>query len=72
MPVRSDRFDNCGAKLTSNQISIWEKASAVFCGSLFQAVRILAGYSASQWIERQEQRFLDYPVWHDSLDSWSL
>jgi hypothetical protein len=47
-------------------------ASEVVCGSLLLAVLTLAGYAAYQWIERQDQRFLDYPVWHEPLDSWRL
>jgi hypothetical protein len=72
MPIQNDRCEHCGASLTSNRNSIWETAAAVVGGSLLLAVLMLAGYGTYQWIDRQEQRFLDYPVWHEPLDSWSL
>lgn len=47
-------------------------ATAVVCGSVLLAVLMLAGYGTYQWIERQEHRLLDYPVWHEPLNDWSL
>jgi hypothetical protein len=72
MPIRSDRCGNCGATMTSNQISIGEMASEVLCGTLLLAVLILAGYAAYQCMERQGQKLLDGPLWHEPLDTWSL
>lgn len=72
MPTRSNRCDLCGASLTSNQISIWEKLAAIVCGSVLLAVLTVAGYGTYQWLERQEHRVLDYPVWHEPLDYWSI
>jgi hypothetical protein len=72
MSIRSDRCEYCGACLRSNRIAIWERVSEVVCGSLLLAVLTLSGYVAYQLIERQEQRFLDSPVWHEPLDSWRL
>lgn len=72
MPIRNDRCDLCGASLSSNQTSIWEKIAAVLCGSVLLAVLMLTGYDTYQWIEHQEHRLLDYPVWHEPLDDWSL
>jgi hypothetical protein len=47
-------------------------AANAVCGGLLLAVLLLAGYDTYQLIERQERRFIDHPVWHEPLDSWSL
>jgi hypothetical protein len=72
MPIRSDRSEYRGACQPSNRTSVSEMASAVVCGSLFLAVLILAGYAVYQCMERQGQKLLDGPVWHELLDIWSL
>jgi len=35
-------------------------------------VLTVAGFGAFQWIENQEHRFLDYPVWHEPYYYLSL
>jgi hypothetical protein len=72
MPILSDRGDCYGTRLASNRFSIWEMAANVLCGVLLLAVLLLAGYDTCQLFERQERRFIDYPVWHEPLNSWSL
>jgi hypothetical protein len=70
MPIPSNLCESCGVCLQSNRTSIAEIVSGLVCGSLLLAVLTLAGYAASQWLDRQEQRFLDYPIWNEPLDSW--
>ena len=68
-PIRSDRCEHCGAWLSWPRISIRETAANVVCGSLLLAVLTLAGYAASQWIEREGAMF--QTVWHEPLEDWS-
>ena len=72
MPNRNDRCEYCGVRLRPNQASIWVVAAAVVCGNLLLGVLMLAGYDTYQWMERQDHKFLDYPVWHEPLDDWNL
>jgi hypothetical protein len=39
----------------------------VICSVALLAVLMIAGYGTYRWIERQEHRFLDYPVWREPL-----
>jgi hypothetical protein len=68
-PIRSDRCEHCGAWLSWTRISIRETAANVVCGSLLLAVLTLAGYAASQWIEREGS--ILQTVWHEPLEDWS-
>jgi hypothetical protein len=72
VPTRSNRCELCGARLTSNQISIWEKVAAIVCGSVLLAVLMVAGYGTYQWLVHQEHRLLDDPVWHEPFTYLSL
>jgi hypothetical protein len=47
-------------------------AVAVLCGGVLIVVLTVAGFGAFQWIENQEHRFLDYPVWHEPYYYLSL
>ena len=68
-PIRSDRCEHCGAWLNWPRISIRETAANIVCGSLLLAVLTLAGYAASQWIEREGAMFKT--VCHEPLEDWS-
>jgi len=72
MPIRNDRCARCCANLSSNQTSIWEQIAAVVCGSVLLVVLMLAGFGTYQWIERQENRLFDSPVWHEPFTYLSL
>src|ERR1700733_8628813 len=51
LPIRSDRCDNCGARPTSSQISVWEISANAVCGGLLLAVMLLARYDTYQLID---------------------
>ena len=72
VPIRNDRCDRCGASLSSNQTSIWEKIAAVVCGGVLLVVLMLSGFGTYQWMEHQEHRLFDYPVWHEPFTYLSL
>jgi hypothetical protein len=72
MPIRNDRCENCGASLISNRPSIFEMAGALVCSAVLIVVLTVAGFGAFQWMEHQERRFLEYPVWHEPFYYLSL
>jgi putative effector of murein hydrolase LrgA (UPF0299 family) len=47
-------------------------ALAAVCGVLLLSILLPAGWMAKQWIDRQEDGFLDHMYWREPLDSWSL
>ena len=47
-------------------------ALAAVCGVLLLSILLPAGWMAKQWIDRQEDRFLDHMYWRERLDSWRL
>jgi len=63
---------HCGAQLTSSRLSLREMALAAVCGVLLLSILLPAGWMAKQWIDRQEDRFLDHMYWREPLDSWRL
>jgi hypothetical protein len=71
-PLRSDRFDCCGARSRSVRLSIGEMIANILCGILLLIVLALAGYIADKWLERNGNELFEHPVWHEPLDSWSL
>jgi len=72
MPIRNDRCENCGTSLRSNPTSGLERAAALVCGGLLMVVLTLVGFGVFEWMERQEHRFLEYPVWHEPFTYLSL
>ena len=62
----------CGAQFTPSRLSLREMALAAVCGVLLLSILLPAGWMAKQWIDRQEDRFLDHMYWREPLDSWSL
>ena len=62
----------CGAQFTPSRLSLREMALAAVCGVLLLSILLSAGWMAKQWIDRQEDRFLDHIYWREPLDPWSL
>ena len=63
---------HCGAQFSPSLLSLREMALAAVCGVLLPSILLPAGWMAKQWIDRQEDRFLDHMYWREPLDSWSL
>jgi hypothetical protein len=47
-------------------------AGALVCSAVLIVVLTVAGFGAFQWMEHQERRFLEYPVWHEPFYYLSL
>jgi len=62
----------CGAQFIPSRISLREMALAAVCGVLLLSILLPAGWMAKQWIDRQEDHFLDHMYWREPLDSWRL
>ena len=62
----------CGAQFISSGLSLLEMGLAAICGVLLLSILLPAGWMAKQWIERQEDRFMDHMYWHEPLDPWRL
>ena len=62
----------CGAQFTPSRLSLRETALAAVCGVLLLSILLPAGWMAKQWIDRQEDRFLDHMYWHEPIDPWRL
>ena len=63
---------HCGAQFIPSRLSLREMALAAVCGVLLLSILLPAGWMAKQWIDRQEDRFLDHMYWREPLDSWRL
>jgi hypothetical protein len=44
----------------------------VVCGGVLLVVLMLSGFGTYQWMEHQEHRLFDYPVWHEPFTYLSL
>ena len=62
----------CGAQFTSSRLALREMALSAVCGVLLLSILLPAGWMAKQWIDRQQDRFLDHMYWREPLDSWRL
>ena len=69
---RNEVCPHCGAQFTQFRLSLREIVLAAICGSLLLLILVPAGWMAEQWIDRQEDHFLDHMYWREPLDSWRL
>ncbi len=68
----NEMCSRCGAQFNSSMLSLREMGLAAICEVLLLSIVLPAGWMAKQWIDRQEDRFLDHMYWHEPLDIWSL